>query len=77
MRLLAGVRADVAGLVLEPVEGLIAQGTFVGSRHFAMTLLLLLRLLLRLLLLEGQSRDVQQLVRHERDGCHFLGSLGR
>jgi len=42
MGLLAGVCADVPGLMLETMEGLIAERTFVGPWHFALPLLLLL-----------------------------------
>ena len=33
VRLLAGVGSDVSRLVLEAMEGLVAQGTFVGTRQ--------------------------------------------
>jgi hypothetical protein len=39
MGLLAGVRADVPCLMLEPMEGLIAERTLVRPGHFALPLL--------------------------------------
>lgn len=35
MRLLSRVRSDVSSLMLEAVEGLVAQGALVGTRHLA------------------------------------------
>lgn len=39
MGLLASVGADVPCLMLQTMESLIAEGTFVGPRHFALPLL--------------------------------------
>lgn len=39
MGLLAGVGANVSGLVLEPVEGTVTEGTLVGTREVLSRLL--------------------------------------
>ena len=40
VRLLAGVSADMSCLMFPTMEGLIAERAFVGTGHFALTLLL-------------------------------------
>jgi hypothetical protein len=57
MGLLASVGADVSSLVLETVEGLVAERTLVGTRHLALALASV-----------GHAGDG---LRHERCSRHF------
>jgi hypothetical protein len=59
VRLLARVRPDVSGLVLETVEGLVAQWALVGSGQV-------------LAVLTGLTADHG---RHHTDGSHFCAPL--
>jgi hypothetical protein len=57
--LLSRVRSDVSGLMLEAVEGLVAQGALVGTRHLARAVLV------------GHVHVCDGL-REQRGGCHVV-----
>ena len=61
VRFLSRMGANVSRLMLQPVESLFAQRTFVRSRHFPLTLL------------RGREIPIGDRLRHY-GGRHFLGS---